>query len=248
MTKKTETKELNIHQRLHAVMKDIDYVQKGDLKVNKQYKFVSHDAVTAKCRKAFVEHGVLTIPSVLEILQNGNKTTLKIEVKFTNIDDPEDFIPTISYGDGIDSQDKGIGKAYSYAVKYAYLKVLGLETGDDPERDSIDHIPTSNDEIAAKALGGSIASSLAPEERIKMYNQGITMLGACANLDKLQETFKKYWKPKVFTEAEQADIKVKYDECKAEIEAESKQEDNQGFDKSGLGGSMLKDYTPKGNE
>jgi hypothetical protein len=36
-------------------------------------------------------------------------------------------------GYGVDPQDKGPGKAISYGVKYALLKVLGLETGDDPD-------------------------------------------------------------------------------------------------------------------
>jgi hypothetical protein len=39
----------------------------------------------------------------------------------------------MSFGYGIDDQDKGAGKAMSYAVKYALLKTLGLETGDDPD-------------------------------------------------------------------------------------------------------------------
>jgi hypothetical protein len=40
-----------------------------------------------------------------------------------------------SAGFGIDDQDKGPGKAISYAVKYAYLKALCLESGDDPDED-----------------------------------------------------------------------------------------------------------------
>jgi hypothetical protein len=38
-----------------------------------------------------------------------------------------------TFGYGVDAQDKGPGKAMSYGVKYALLKVLGLETGDDPD-------------------------------------------------------------------------------------------------------------------
>jgi hypothetical protein len=60
-------------------------------------------------------------------------------VRFANIDDPQDFIDVESCGHGIDTQDKGPGKAQSYAVKYALLKALGLETGDDADHDSIEH-------------------------------------------------------------------------------------------------------------
>lgn len=138
VSKKKEVK-LNIYQRLHAVMKDVEYIRKEDKKVNNQYTFVSHDAVTGKCRKAFVDHGVLVVPTVQQNVQNGNRTETTILVEFVNIDNPDDKVLTTSIGYGIDNQDKGVGKAYSYAYKNALLKVLALETGDDPERDSIEH-------------------------------------------------------------------------------------------------------------
>jgi hypothetical protein len=50
-----------------------------------------------------------------------------------NIDDRTDYIDVETFGYGVDPQDKGPGKAMSYGVKYALLKVLGLETGDDPD-------------------------------------------------------------------------------------------------------------------
>jgi hypothetical protein len=54
---------------------------------------------------------------------------------FQNIDEPTDKMVVESAGFGIDDQDKGPGKAISYAVKYAYLKALCLESGDDPDED-----------------------------------------------------------------------------------------------------------------
>jgi hypothetical protein len=56
-------------------------------------------------------------------------------IRFVNIDEPMDLIDVETFGFGIDDQDKGPGKAMSYAVKYALLKTLGLETGDDPDMD-----------------------------------------------------------------------------------------------------------------
>jgi hypothetical protein len=55
-------------------------------------------------------------------------------------------VETIGYG--VDPQDKGPGKAISYGVKYALLKVLGLETGDDPDTvqdDRADYRPTTGE-------------------------------------------------------------------------------------------------------
>lgn len=129
----------NIHQRLLAVMGEVDYVQKEAKKEKMMYSFVSHDAVTAKVRPVLVKHGVLVVPTVVESSQDGNRTYANIQVAFINVDAPEDKIVVNYFGYGIDTQDKGPGKAVSYAVKYAYLKVLGLETGDDPERDNLEY-------------------------------------------------------------------------------------------------------------
>lgn len=131
----------NIHQRLLEVMKEVTYIQKEDKQVNNQYRFVSHDAVTAKVRPVFIEKGILVIPTVKEFTQDGNRICVTMSIDFINVDNINDKITVEYIGHGIDTQDKGPGKAISYAVKYAYLKVLGLETGDDPERGNDDHLP-----------------------------------------------------------------------------------------------------------
>lgn len=133
--------DLNIYQRMHQVMKAVSYVQKEDKKVNNQYTFVSHDAVTAKIRPALIEAGVLAVPKCTQHSQDGNRTEVVVEVEFVNIDKPEEKITVAMLGYGIDPQDKGPGKAISYAVKYALLKAFSLETGDDPEKDQIPHEP-----------------------------------------------------------------------------------------------------------
>jgi hypothetical protein len=129
---------LNLHQRMAAVMREVTYIQK-ETKQGMQYKIVSHDKVTAKVRPALLANGVIYYPIRCDTAQNGNRTECNMTVRFANIDDPQDFIDVESCGHGIDTQDKGPGKAQSYAVKYALLKALGLETGDDADHDSIEH-------------------------------------------------------------------------------------------------------------
>jgi len=131
----------NLHQRLHAVMAKVEYIQKEEKKPGIQYRFVSHDAVTAKVRPVLVKEGIIYYPQNMKTSCDGNKTIAEFDVRFANIDDPSDYIDVPTFGYGIDNQDKGPGKAISYGVKYALLKALGLETGDDPERDNIDHQP-----------------------------------------------------------------------------------------------------------
>lgn len=117
-------------------MADLSYIAKGDKTVNNQYRFVSHDQVTAKLHPLLVKHGIVVIPSVEELKQDGNRTVVKLAVLFRNADNPADSFYTFHYGYGIDSTDKGPGKAISYAYKYAMLKTFCLETGDDPDNDA----------------------------------------------------------------------------------------------------------------
>ncbi|MCE5294134.1 MAG: ERF family protein [Chlamydiales bacterium] len=131
----------NIYQRINQVMMEVESVQKEDKKVNGQYTFVSHDAVARALHKPMVNAGIVMIPTTKSMVQNGNRTEITMEISFINIDDPTDKVVVEYTGYGIDPQDKGIGKAISYAVKYALLKVFCLETNDDVERDSIEHKP-----------------------------------------------------------------------------------------------------------
>jgi hypothetical protein len=124
----------NILQRINAVMQELDYLQK-EKKSGMQYSFVSHDKVTGAIRPLLVKHGIACWPAAMEVKQEGNRTQLQCKVIFASIDDPADCIEVESIGYGIDGQDKGPGKAISYAVKYAWLKTFALETGDDPDND-----------------------------------------------------------------------------------------------------------------
>lgn len=133
MTESSDIK--NLHERLLAIMGEVKYIQKGDRKVNNQYRFVSHDQVVNALHDPFVKHGVTVIPTTIDLKQEGNRTQVMLAVTLVNSDNPEDKVSVVMPGYGIDPQDKGPGKAVSYAFKYALLKLLMLETGDDPDQD-----------------------------------------------------------------------------------------------------------------
>lgn len=131
---------MNIHQRLAAVMAEVTYIQKQK-KEGMNYTIVSHDAVTAKVRPALLKHGIVYYPIRCAHAHSGNRAEAEMTVRFVNIDMPGDFFDVQTFGYGVDAQDKGPGKAMSYAVKYALLKALGLETGDDADMDNVDYSP-----------------------------------------------------------------------------------------------------------
>ena len=136
--------DLNLYQRIWYMMNEVDYIQKGDKRVDNKYTFVSHDQVTALVHPLFVKYRLVAIPEIQEYVQNGNRTEVCLRVKVINIDKPSEFHEIPRLGFGVDNQDKGPGKAVSYAWKYAMLKLLQLETGDDPDKDNIDFDPAGN--------------------------------------------------------------------------------------------------------
>src|SRR5215210_9146105 len=99
----------NIHQRMLAVYREVTTVTKEDKKVNGQYKFVSHDAVAKLLHVPLAENGICLEVSEKDCEQDGNRTKVKLVIKFVNADKPSEFIEVESYGYGIDPQDKGPG-------------------------------------------------------------------------------------------------------------------------------------------
>jgi hypothetical protein len=169
MTEQSKKEILNIYQRILAVMADVSYIEKEKKTVNNQYRFVSHDAVTSATSEAFIKHGVYAKPRIIKneittiqiekynkyekitLKENSFVCTVEVEYDFINVDNPADRITGINgLGQGIDNQDKACGKAISYACKYALLKALGIETGDDPEKDINYKITTQQSDEKAK--------------------------------------------------------------------------------------------------
>jgi hypothetical protein len=181
-------------------MEELTYIQKGDSKVNGQYRFVSHDDVAEKVHPLLVKHRVLAIPTTQSINQEGNRTSIMLRVHFVNVDKPQDQFFIDMPGYGVDPSDKGPGKAISYAFKYACLKTLCLETGEDPDKDSKSRhepakcldfdlaIPSSFTEAEKKRLNKFLAESAEAQgkhiEEIKA--------SAVGKMDQFLEVFKKW--------------------------------------------------------
>lgn len=147
---------LNIFQRMSAITNELQTIAKN-LTVQQtktsSYKAVSERDVLDAVKPLEAKHGVYSYPVSREILEsnllesestyNGNTTTkttfmsrIKTVYRFVNIDDPADFIETTVFSEGIDSQDKGSGKAMTYGDKYALMKAYKISTGDDPDQDA----------------------------------------------------------------------------------------------------------------
>ncbi len=173
----SETK--NVHQRLAAAMSEVDYIQK-ERKQGMNYTIVSHDAVTAKVRPVLLKNGIVYYPVRCDNQHNGNRAECSMTVRFVNVDEPTDFFDVPTFGYGIDPQDKGPGKAMSYAVKYALLKALGLETGDDPDTESVDY--SSQDVHQPKASAASMKRGLEEIEKDLLDCATVGDVNKCAKV------------------------------------------------------------------
>ncbi|MDL2235294.1 ERF family protein [Christensenellaceae bacterium OttesenSCG-928-L17] len=149
----------NIFQRIHAVMQEVEYLNKDD-KVEtgggKFYRAVTEEKVTTAIRAGLVKHGIVIIPisqattrtdevvkaynsyEKREVEKINRVTTVDVEYRIQNVDDPNDFIIAASSGTGVDTQDKGVGKAMTYAYKYLLLRTFAIPTGEDPDKISSD--------------------------------------------------------------------------------------------------------------
>jgi hypothetical protein len=132
---------MSVYKKIHAVMKDVEYLQKDD-KVsfgNTSYKAISEEKVTQSVRSAMLKHGLVIIPIEQEHSKEGTLTSVNVKYQIVDVD-TGDFIIAVSSGTGADTQDKGVGKAMTYAYKYLMLRTFAIPTGDDPDKVSSEEL------------------------------------------------------------------------------------------------------------
>lgn len=145
---------MNIFEKMAAITADLKTVAKNlDVSAGKSsYKAVSERDVLDAVKPLENKYKVYSYPHSRETLEseqlesestyNGNttkKTTFYTRIKtiyrFVNAEKPEEYIDMTVFSVGLDPQDKGDGKAMTYADKYALMKAYKISTGDDPDQD-----------------------------------------------------------------------------------------------------------------
>ena len=144
----------NIFQRLSAITQELSTVAKNlEVVVGKsQYKAVGEADVLREVKPLEAKYGVYSYPFSRQIIESGTIENEKIDYqtkekivqkslferietiyRFVNVDNPAEYVDITTYGDGIDTQDKSVGKAMTYGDKYALMKAYKIITGDDPD-------------------------------------------------------------------------------------------------------------------
>ena len=157
---------MNIYEKMLAIQTELKTVSK-ELSVGtgrSSYKAVSEASVLRAVKPLEEKYRVYSYPIDREVISSETLVwreeswdytakklvdkqkrsmimRIKTTYRFVNIEKPEDYIDTVSFGDGIDGGDKAPGKAITYADKYALLKSYKMVTGDDPDQTHSDDIP-----------------------------------------------------------------------------------------------------------
>lgn len=131
-----------LYQKLHAILKDVQYIQKDKSNEFHRYRYASEAAIKRALHKAFIDHRVLCQFELLDVRERDAAPTkagkpqwitrVTIGYRFIDIDGGDTLGGTF-FGVGIDSEDKGLYKAITGGLKYMLTSMFLIETGDDPE-------------------------------------------------------------------------------------------------------------------
>lgn len=150
-----EAKEAKtVYEKILAVMGSVNYLNKDgfvETGKGKGYKALTDEKVLGAVRPALVSAGLVILPVKMEQQRTDEQvkaydgstktnriTDVSVTYRIINVEDPKDYVEVVSAGTGVDTQDKGIGKAMTYAKKYAILNSFLIPSGEDTGQISSD--------------------------------------------------------------------------------------------------------------
>lgn len=160
-----------VFEKILNVMNEVGYLNKDgfvETGKGKGYKALTDEKVLTAIRPVMVKHRLVMLPIKMEHRRadekvkdyQGNEKTNRItDVDMTfriiDVDDPKDYVDVVSSGTGVDTQDKGIGKAQTYAKKYVLLNSFLIPSGEDTDQ-------ISSEKYTEQLMGAAPAQAQAP--------------------------------------------------------------------------------------
>ncbi len=132
----------NILLKLHVIMSEIKNIEKDKKNLMQKYEYTSEYAIKRTIQPPLKKHKVVFFPTKTESSVVGQVTTsrggklfiTKTSLTFTFYDvDSGESLSGVVEGTGSDSNDKGIYKALTGAIKYALTSTFLIPTGEDAE-------------------------------------------------------------------------------------------------------------------
>lgn len=156
----------NIAQSILNVMNEVNNIEK---KMNVgsgsfTYKAISDSMVRSQIKDAMVKNGLMIVPTgvsaktTTDRWDEGGKSKQSILTEATTtyllIHESGESIPLAGYGQGVDTQDKGAGKATTYALKNVLLDTFLVIKGEDMDTDKThsDDLPVPPRTVAGRAI------------------------------------------------------------------------------------------------
>jgi len=193
-----ENNKSNIAKAIISVMKDVKGMEKNS-KVgtgNHSYSGTKDQDVKEVFNDALSKHGLCIIPIDIadetqvdrweqEEFYNGKSNGIKqkqsiftkVKTKYLLLHESGESIQLSGYGHGVDSQDKGAGKATTYALKNCLLYTFLTPVGkiDDTETTHSEEIPVAIKPPTKKKLDADgyaylMSDKATNEERLKALN------------------------------------------------------------------------------
>lgn len=132
-----------LHDKLAEVVAEIGYVAKDGKNDFQNYRYTSAEALLAEVRKPLSARRVTLMPALREVTEREYQTSkgkasviTTAHVRFTFVDGETGEREECDWaGQGDDPADKGLGKAFTNAIKTFLREAFLIPTGDDPEAD-----------------------------------------------------------------------------------------------------------------
>ena len=136
--------EIGLYAKLAAITAELGYVEKDGTNDFQRYKYTSAEAMLAAIRRPLSAHGIALMPSVTALGEREYETSkgkasviTTAHVTFTLVDGATGEKHECCWaGQGDDPGDKGLGKAYTNAIKTFLRQQFLIPQGDDPEADA----------------------------------------------------------------------------------------------------------------
>jgi len=123
----------SLYRRMAEAMAQIKRLPKRGKNTHFNYEYVTDSDVLDAVRGAMGNVGIAFFNDVVDMSKDGNRTEIMLDAMFADSETGATVIVTW-VGEALDSQDKGMNKALTGAVKYGLLKTFLMSTGeDDPD-------------------------------------------------------------------------------------------------------------------
>ena len=155
-------------EKLRLAAADCAYVRKDGVNQFHKYNYATAATIFEKVNTALFDHRLMSVPTaeVHELTTRTNAkggvetlATMKTTLHVHDLDS-ENIIEVTAFGSGMDNGDKAIMKAQTAALKYAWMTLFNISTGDDPEDDA--KVDARQEGISIKAKQGVQPRGIVP--------------------------------------------------------------------------------------